>query len=58
MKTKTFDCVEMKHRGGMRVYEAVKGMTTEQELAFWRTKTDELRARLSARRGKGAPEGS
>lgn len=36
MKTKTFDCVEMMHRGGLRVYEETKDMTVEEELAFWR----------------------
>ncbi|MDO8683723.1 MAG: hypothetical protein Q7N50_09610 [Armatimonadota bacterium] len=54
MKTKKFDCVEMKHRGGQKVYEAVKGMTAEQELAFWQSKTDELRARLNAKRDERA----
>jgi hypothetical protein len=46
MKTKTFDCVEMKRRGGRAVYEAVKGMTVEQELAYWQTKTEELRSKI------------
>ena len=36
MKTKTFDCVEMQHRGGQRIQEATKGMTFEQEVAYWR----------------------
>lgn len=27
MKTKAFDCVEMKWRGGHRVYERIKNMT-------------------------------
>jgi hypothetical protein len=46
MKTKTFDCVEMKRRGGRAVYEAVKGMTVEQELDYWRTRTEELRNKV------------
>ena len=49
MKNKTFDCVEMKRRGARAVYEAVKGMTVDEELEYWRGKTDELRKRLSAR---------
>jgi len=32
---KTFDCVEMKRKGAARIYEAVKGMTPEQEKAYW-----------------------
>jgi len=36
METKTFDCVEMKRACARRVYEQIKGMTREQELAYWR----------------------
>ena len=36
MKTKTFDCVEMMHRGALRIHEEVKDMTVEEELAYWR----------------------
>jgi len=52
MKTKTFDCVEMKRRGARAVYEAVKGMTVEQEVEYWRKRTNELRDRLEAQRAK------
>jgi hypothetical protein len=52
MKTKTYDCIEMKHIGGQRIYEMVKGMTREEELAFWKAGTEEMRARLEARRSK------
>ena len=44
-KKKTFDCVEMMHEGGRRVYELVKDMTMEQEVEFWRKRTAELRRR-------------
>jgi hypothetical protein len=43
MKTKTFDCVEMKRRGAELVQERLAGMTPEQELEFWRQQTEELR---------------
>ena len=36
MATKTFDCVEMKRKCAQRVYEQIKGMTREEELAYWR----------------------
>jgi len=49
---KTFDCVEMKHIGGQQVYERVKNMTREEELAYWKARTDELPARLAALRAK------
>jgi hypothetical protein len=36
MKVKKFDCVEMMHKGARKVRERVRGLTTEQEAAFWR----------------------
>jgi len=56
MKTKTFDCVDTKHRGSLEVYEIVKSMTTEEETSYWRDRTDELRARLDAQRRNRAPK--
>ncbi len=35
-KTKTFDCVAMMHRGALRIYEETKGMSVQEELAYWR----------------------
>jgi len=46
MKTKTFDCVDMKRRGAERIYEQVKDMTLEEELAYWRQRTLEFRQQL------------
>jgi hypothetical protein len=34
MKTKTFDCVEMKHRGAEQLKEKIERLTVQQELAF------------------------
>lgn len=45
MKTKTFDCVEMKRRGAEEVQKALIGLTPEQELAFWESGTTELKRR-------------
>lgn len=57
MKTKTFDCVEMKRRGAAMVQEKVAGMTPEQELQFWRQQTELLRQEqktvLAAGHGSG-----
>jgi len=36
MKTKTFDCVDMKRKAAARVYEAVKDMSPQEEAAYWR----------------------
>ncbi len=43
MKTKTFDCVEMKHKGAEKVRGKIEGMTREQELALWRESSQALR---------------
>ncbi len=50
MKKKRFDCVEMKRAGGKRVYEAVKGMSIQEEVEFWRRQT--AQARKEAEAGK------
>ena len=44
MKTtvKTFDCVEMQHRGGEEVRRRTAGMAEEEEVRFWREKTAEM----------------
>ena len=43
MKTKDFDCVEMKRRGAGMVQKATAQMTPEQEVEFWRDHTKKLR---------------
>jgi len=45
MKTKTFDCVEMKRRGAVKVQEAIAGMEPQQESQYWRDQTERLRKR-------------
>jgi len=44
-KIKNFDCVELQHRGARKIYEETKGMTTEQELAYWKRKSEEVNPR-------------
>ncbi|MBF0117925.1 MAG: hypothetical protein HQK79_03765 [Desulfobacterales bacterium] len=43
MKNKTFDCVKMKQFGAEKIKEKIKGMTMEQELKFWKNKSEDLR---------------
>ena len=43
MKNKKFDCVEMMHRGAEHVRKQVHGMTLEEEVAYWRKRTNDLR---------------
>jgi len=40
-KKKAFDCVEMMDRCALRIYEETKGMTVEEELAYWRLRQAE-----------------
>ena len=44
-KNKAFDCVELQHRGAKKIYEETKGMTVEQELAYWNRKSEALASR-------------
>ena len=42
MKTKTFDCVEMKHKASLRIYEDTKNLSLDQRIAYWQQKSDEF----------------
>jgi hypothetical protein len=35
-KTRTFDCVAMMHCGALWMYEETKGMSVQEEVAYWR----------------------
>jgi len=52
MKTKRFDCVEMKRLGAEKVREKTAAMTREQELRFWRERSRELRQLREALQGQ------
>jgi hypothetical protein len=57
MKTKTFDCVEMKRRAAARIYEQIGDLTLEQKIEYWRRRSEEFRAEqeeLIARKPDGA----
>ena len=43
MRTKTFDCVQMKRRGAELVRKQLEGKTFEQQLKYWQKGTSELR---------------
>jgi len=49
-RTKTFDCVEMMHRGALRIHETLKGKTKEEQLAYWRERHAEAIAELKQTR--------
>jgi hypothetical protein len=42
MKAKTFDCVEMKRRGAELVRRRLAGMTLEQEIEYWRLRSEQF----------------
>ena len=41
---KKFDCVEMMHRGAERVMAKTQGMTFEEDVAYWKKRSEEFRA--------------
>jgi len=45
MKTKKFDCVQMKRLGAAKVREQTATLTREQELRFWQERSQYLRQR-------------
>jgi hypothetical protein len=45
---KTFDCVEMKHRGAEKVQAKLAAMTLEEQVAYWERRGKEMRARKAA----------
>jgi hypothetical protein len=51
---KTFDCVEMKRKGSRKVYEALKNMSRDEQVAYWRGRNEDLRQWLAGRPGNSA----
>ena len=43
MKTKTFDCVQMKRRGAELVRKQLEGKSLKQQLEFWKKGTSQLK---------------
>jgi len=43
MKTKSFDCVEMKRKGSQMIHERLKGKTVEEQIAFWQERNEQFR---------------
>lgn len=52
MKTKTFDCVEMKDRAAEKIREQVRGMTRGEEREFWEKGTEALLKRQQTLRSR------
>ena len=43
MKTKTFDCVNMKRQGAEQVMKQLEGMSLQEQLEYWKRGTEELK---------------
>jgi len=53
---KKFDCVEMKHRGALRIYEETKNLTFAEKLAYWQRKSEAALIRQAQRQKKLAKD--
>ncbi len=52
MKTKAFDCVQMKRRGAELVRKQLEGKSLKQQLGYWKKGTDQLKELQSKSRKK------
>ena len=50
MKTKTFDCIQMKRAAQEKIRAAVAGLDREAEIAFFRAGATEFEKRIQARK--------
>ena len=44
-RTKSFDCVEMKHKAGEKIERSLQGKSLSQRLEFWKEQTEKLKKR-------------
>ena len=44
-RNKSFDCIEMKRRGALKIHERLASMSIEEQVEYWRRRSDELRRR-------------
>jgi hypothetical protein len=55
MRTKRFDCVQMKRQGAAKIRQQTATLGREQELGFWQERTRHLRQRQEALRNAVPP---
>ena len=58
MKAKTFDCVEMKHKGGLRIFEETKDLSLAQKVEYWQRKNEKAMEKHIKRAGQIKSAGS
>ncbi len=46
MKNKSFDCVEMKHKGAEAIHKKIASLSMEQQLEYWRKGSASLRRQM------------
>ena len=51
-KTKTFDCVQMKHQAQERIRKELANLSRAEELAYWQRIVEQDRLRREAECGK------
>ena len=52
MNPKKFDCMAMKRKASLRIYEETKGMTLEERQDYWRRKNEVFLQNQRARQAK------
>jgi hypothetical protein len=52
MKTKPFDCVEMKRQGAAEVLRRLAGKSRAQQLEYWRRRTEDILKRQQNRKSE------
>ena len=52
MRTKEFDCVQLQHQGAREIQKKLAGKTREEQLEYWRKRTDQLLRRQEILRKK------
>jgi hypothetical protein len=43
MKSKQFNCIQIKYEGSQQIYEQIKSMKLEEELIFWEQATAKMK---------------
>lgn len=47
MKSKSFDCIEMKRKGAEKIYQEVAALSFEQQLEYWRKGSASLKQQMN-----------
>jgi hypothetical protein len=50
MKKKAFECVELQHEAGEKIMEKMRGMSIEEQVAYWKERPRLLREERAASR--------